>query len=155
MKYLTQYSVNFVLIAAALFLVFTYGYAEELIRDETGQVPWEIGGWGPGYQCKNAAIDIDGEVGHGLKVDGLHAICKTDDEFKVPWTASFEVVSGTLPPGLTLNKDSTISGIPRERGHWVVTIKVYNIHNVCGHAHTPGFRQELRFHITGTGKVIR
>jgi hypothetical protein len=147
--------VSLVVIAAALFWIVPRGYAEELIRDETGQVPWEIGGWGPGYQSKNAAIDIDGEVGRELKVDGLHAICKTDAEFKVPWTASFDIVSGTLPPGLTLNNDSTISGIPRERGHWVVIMKVSNIHNVCGHADTPGFTQELRFHITGSGKVIK
>ena len=142
------------IIIAALCLTASLGYAEELIKDETGQLPQEVGGWGPGYQCKNAAIDIDGEVGHMLEVQGPRTMCRTDAEFNIPWSVYSEVASGTLPPGIELNNNSSISGIPTQRGHWIVTMKISNIQNACGQPAMPGFKQQLRFHITGTGKVI-
>jgi len=147
--------IKFILVIAIFFLATGSTYAEEWIIDESGKVPSNVGGWGPGNQCKQAAIDIDGEVGHPLTVRGPHASCKTDEEYSHSWNLYPEVISGTLPPGLAINRDSSIGGIPTERGHWIVTMKASNIHDVCGvPVSSPSFTQQLRFHITGSGKVV-
>jgi hypothetical protein len=46
-----------------------------------------------------------------------------------------------------------ISGIPTERGHWIVEITMNPLY--CGGATFWGFKQKLLFHITGSGKVIQ
>lgn len=104
-----------------------------------------------GLGGKAEDIDIDGEVGHPLSVYGPTANCSTGS-----WTVNISVASGTLPPGLAVSKESStfgwIMGIPTERGHWIVTMDVSD--NACGGESYEGFTQQLRFHITGTGKVI-
>lgn len=92
--------------------------------------------------------DIDGEVGHPLTVQGPGADCPPSGH----WSANGSVISGTLPPGLTLDDGWTISGIPKERGHWIVTMELSGI--TCNDAFYNSVTQQLRFHITGTGKVI-
>ena len=95
--------------------------------------------------------DIDCEVGHRLDIVGPRAVCTMPDE---KWSGTFEIFSGVLPPGLTLNESTgNISGIPTERGHWIVTMQLSDA-SVCDAVDGTGFTQELRFHITGTGKVI-
>ena len=146
-----RHGVVLIVLGALLCLALPLAYADGPIYDETGNPLFYVFGWGGQWNYTSAGVDIDGEVGHPLTVEGLQhnsRACST------PWTADFEVAEGTLPPGLKLNTDSSISGIPTERGHWIVTMKAFNIENACGRPSTPGFTQQLRFHITGTGKVI-
>jgi|GEM_PF-2268753 len=112
--------------------------------------PEKPGFYGITEQWNSGVGDINGEVGHSLFVSSPRARCLPGQ-----WTANRYIVSGTLPPGLTLNSGpSTITGIPTERGHWIVKIKMYDIS--CNDKNFDGccsFTQELRFHISGSGKV--
>jgi hypothetical protein len=93
--------------------------------------------------------DINGEVGHPLGIRGPNARCVPGGN----WSSLGTIASGTLPPGLTMDPRSfDMGGIPRERGHWIVKVKLDNI--VCNGSSYKGFDQELRFHITGSGKVV-
>ena len=130
-----------------LCLVAACGYA---------QGPTNVTGWegktvfyiGDGSEGTVEGIDINGEVGYPLSVFQPQAHCESGG-----WNAQMEIVSGTLPPGLSFdNNNWRISGIPTERGHWIMRIKVKDIE--CNGVYCMGYTQELRFHITGTGKVI-
>ena len=106
-----------------------------------------------GHEGTVEGADINGEVGHVLDVDGPMNVGPGG----CAWTSNYAIVSGTLPPGLSIVKDRNyyfwhITGIPTERGHWVVEIQLSNIQ--CDGETYMGFTQQLRFHITGTGKVI-
>ena len=101
-----------------------------------------------GYAATVEGIDINGEVGHPVLVGYPTADCKPGGH----WSSNQEVASGTLPPGLVLNGDGSITGIPTERGHWIVMMNESNIQ--CNGESYYDFAQQLRFHITGTGKVI-
>jgi hypothetical protein len=119
--------------------------------------------------------DVDGEVGHPLSITGPRGGGGCDS-----WRAEIAVVSGQLPPGLVMGSSGDISGIPTERGHWIVTLKMANF--TCnGHRYTmagaPDVLAEdqgwenmdkcvdegsswrycslttIRFHITGSGLV--
>ena len=98
-----------------------------------------------------AGIDINGQVGYRLVVPAPTSGCAGSD-----FGYGGPVRGGaTLPPGLgwdALGND-TISGIPTERGHWIVQIERLEI--VCNGITYNGFRQELRFHITGSGRVVQ
>jgi len=101
-----------------------------------------------------SSIDVDGEVGHLFSIQGMTAACMPSHNW---WWSSMNITSGTLPPGMKMDDKGVISGIPTERGHWIVDIGVSGI--ACADAGPlPGywqnFRQEIRFHIKGTGKVI-
>ena len=136
--------------AVVLCLNAAYGYAYD----------YKVTGWnreGVNFMCSTCGAegiqwdfggtDIDGEVGHPLTVKSPTMACPGD------WYArDTRIVSGTLPPGLTFDKSGNISGIPTERGHWVMMVGMYNIQ--CNGESAKGFTQQLRFHITGTGKVI-
>jgi hypothetical protein len=66
------------------------------------------------------------------------------------------VSSGSLPPGLSMGSNGAISGIPTERGHYVVHLQVANA--TCGGISFPNMTAwgtDIRFHITGSGVVIR
>ena len=106
------------------------------------------------YCWNHNADDVEGQVGHKLYVAPPETYCEPPGHFD--WTARSEIISGVLPPGLTLNENLSITGIPTERGHWVVKLKLSNIQGPCGdpHAPLPEMPCELDFHITGTGKVI-
>lgn len=104
--------------------------------------------WWPG--------DINGEVGHRMYVDGPRLRCVgRDGGGFVSVTANASVETGAFPPGLEWSSDTWgIEGIPTERGHWIVKVRLYNVQ--CN-----GFRfdpvdyvRELRFHITGSGEVV-
>jgi len=72
------------------------------------------------------------------------------------WNVTINVVSGRLPPGLSINTQAgpEIIGIPEERGHWIVRLSVGDVY--CNKKNYPAFdsEHEVRFHISGTGKVI-
>jgi hypothetical protein len=94
--------------------------------------------------------DINGEVGHPVHVGGPRAWCLPSRRF---W-GRVSIESGVLPPGLSIDNDAyDIKGIPLERGHWIVRLRYYDIH--CGDKVYEGGSKELRFHITGSGRVIR
>ena len=101
-----------------------------------------------------ADVDVNGEVGHPVHVWGPQCNCVTNAGKSQPWSGDTRIVSASgLPPGLEFRDGDHIKGIPKERGHWIVTLELYNLE--CGGNHYKGFRQEVRFHITGTGKVIQ
>ena len=92
--------------------------------------------------------DIDGKVGYQLYVTGMRANCVPGGK----WSTSKKIItSGSLPPGLAFQGGSIIKGIPEKRGHWIVNIKVEHLY--CNDISYYGLQQELRFHITGSGKV--
>jgi hypothetical protein len=128
-----------------------------------------VGNWGD-WSAKG---DVDGEVGHPLSITGPRGGGGCDR-----WRAEVDVVSGQLPPGLAMGHGGDISGIPTERGHWIVTLKMANL--TCnGHRYTIGGEPDvlvvdqtregqeeckedghgycrlttMRFHITGSGLV--
>ena len=114
-----------------------YGWAGKRVMDFSDRpVPWALD------------ADIDGQVGYPLVVDGPRANCSDGS-----WTVQFSDTSLNMPPGLEMNMATgAITGIPRERGHWIVTLRASLIQ--CGGQDYGEFTQELRFHIAGTGKVI-
>jgi hypothetical protein len=121
--------------------------------------------------------DVDGKVGYPLSIKGPRTSSSGD------WSADFVGIdSGQLPPGLSVSeiggRRGDISGIPTERGHWVVTMKISNL-RLNGHLYTvegapdvlvenQGWKNyddcveggrgycrltTIRFHITGSGEV--
>lgn len=102
-----------------------------------------------GWNGSTSGIDIEGEIGHPLTVNGPTADCEPSRD----WSGDQRINSGKLPPGLTMDdKSGGITGIPTVRNHFVVEVELYNVQ--CGGNSYRGFTQELRFHITGTGKVV-
>lgn len=97
-----------------------------------------------------SAIDVNGQVGYPLTVYPPTAECIPKTSVK--WSASSELVSGKFPPGIGFKQgEHTITGIPTERGHWITTMKVWDVN--CNGNFYLGFTQEIRFHITGSGVV--
>jgi hypothetical protein len=99
-------------------------------------------------QWNRSQGDIDGKVGYPLEVSRPLASCPNDN-----WTSNSRIVSGDLPPGIEMKEDGRILGIPTERGHWIVQMEKYNLY--CNGQSYPlmTFRQQLRFHVSGTGEV--
>ena len=102
--------------------------------------------------------DIDGKVGYPLNVDTPRAACREnakDDTF-ITWIYNPTITSGTLPPGVAFgdsNAGFPITGIPTQRGHYIVTVASGPIN--CNGETFNGFTQQLRFHITGSGEVVQ
>lgn len=144
-----------ILLAGMAILGFLFACAADLTQEgpllQEEPVQQETGLFGRITQWNSGISDINGEVGHRLWVTGPHARCKPSGQ----WTANQRIISGTLPPGLDFEPGNfNIAGIPTERGHWVVNLTLENI--TCegmNYDQCCGFVQELRFHITGTGKV--
>lgn len=104
-------------------------------------------GWyGISTGWNNWISDIDGQVGYKLYASSPRGRCAPSGS----WTGATSIVSGNLPPGLYFESHN-ITGIPTERGHWIVKLKLSSIQ--CNGSYYKDFEQELRFHITGTGKV--
>jgi len=116
---------------------------------------YNITGWNyahcyfPGKKIGSCTgVDIDAKVGYQSHVASLRANCEPGGK----WTKSTpKIISGSLPPGLSFVRWSDIKGIPEKRGHWIVKIKIQNLY--CGGISYYGIEQELRFHVTGSGKV--
>ena len=106
-----------------------------------------------GHEGTVSGIDIDGEVGHPVTVGSPTANCQPGGN----WTLDIDIASGVLPPGLALSSKSgeygVIKGIPTKRGHWIVEMHAYDF--TCEGNSYMGFKQQLRFHIKGTGRVIQ
>ena len=116
-------------------------YYEEIHKHDAGIHDWY---WHDG--------DVNGEVGHRF----AHSVLTMDCEPNGNWGMTTTIASGSLPPGLDINSGvgPEIVGIPQERGHWIVGLSVSNVY--CNGQSYPAFSgvHEVRFHITGTGKVI-
>ena len=135
-----------------IFFTVSLGYAKfNNIKGWNHTEVWFSGA--SGEEGNVSGIDIDGEVGHPVHVGSPRANCEPGGD----WTLSVEVQSGTLPPGLSLSTRSgeygQIKGIPTKRGHWIVEMRAYNLK--CLGKNYMGFTQQLRFHISGSGRVIQ
>lgn len=105
--------------------------------------------------------DFNLEVGHPFMELGAFGICmpggtSSNSRNSINWSANTRIISGSLPPGLKVtNKHGygSIEGIPTERGHWIITQEIYNIS--CAGKFYGDEQRVLRFHITGSGKVIQ
>ena len=145
------------IIVAALCVAAKSGYAD--ISNITGwgdSRPVSYEGMDPMNKRQDGVaegLDIFGEVGHPLTVRAPTATCTSGF-----WAYDYEIISGTLPPGLSVGKEAndygSITGIPKEQGHWVVTTKVAQIQCKDEGKFYTGFHQELRFHIAGAGSEI-
>lgn len=115
---------------------------------------WAYSGvWWPGSGTGTAtAVDIDGTVGHPLTIYGPTGSTSPNG---APWSYNYRIDSGQLPPGLAFDTPSysAISGIPTERGHWIIQLEVYNLQLTTPYFSYAGFTQQLRIHITGSGEV--
>jgi len=137
----------------SLLCIGTFGFQQAARSKEAGL--HNIKGWNfascyfpSGSLGTCSGQDIDGKVGYPLFVNSPRANCKPGGD----WSMSNATISGTLPPGLTmLSAPSHIKGIPEKRGHWIVHIKVDHLY--CNGESFYGIEQELRFHITGSGRV--
>jgi hypothetical protein len=101
-----------------------------------------------GWNGTRSDIDVEGEVGHQLYVSAPTADCEPSNN----WSSNTSVSSGSLPPGLSMDEHGLISGIPTDRGHWIVEMQDSDVE--CGGQSFEGYTQQLRFHITGSGKVV-
>ena len=104
--------------------------------------------WNNSQVGEAGSQDINGEVGHPLYVRGPSTVTVPSNEAS---SSNKRIASGTLPPGMTLDAVGAVTGIPTERGHWIVTLEVYG-RSFRGVSYK-GYTQQLRFHITGSGRV--
>lgn len=116
---------------------------------KTQTVSYKPGWYGVSIGWNDWKSDIDGQIGYPLYVSPPGAFCRPS----LKWTSNTSIVSGTLPPGIAFKEGSgsALSGTPTERGHWIVKLRLSNIQ--CEGSYYKDFEQELRFHITGSGKV--
>ncbi len=112
----------------------------------TKTVAEKPGWYGISSGWNNWVSDIDGQVGYKMYVSSPRGRCAPSGS----WSGATSIVSGTLPPGLYFESHN-ITGIPTERGHWIVKLKLSSIQ--CNGSYYKDFEQEIRFHITGSGKV--
>jgi hypothetical protein len=98
--------------------------------------------------------DVDGQVGYPLDIGYPTLLCLPARK----WSGRVSIVSGQFPPGISLHdSDLSIKGIPTERGHWIVKLKLYDI-NCNGEIWQLKeyiATTEIRFHITGSGRVVK
>ena len=117
------------------------------VKGYQGQVAY-----GTGDMWTAGDVDVDGTVGHPFNIGSPTARMVPES---ASWNGDLRIVSGSLPPGLELNNSNWgITGIPTERGHWIVNIEVDNLRGSDGKGYG-GFKQQIRFHITGSGEVTQ
>lgn len=129
-----------------------------------------------GFNSWSPNGDVNGEVGHPLSITGPRG----GNGCNGGWNADTDIASGQLPPGLTMQNSGDISGIPTQRGHWIVTMKFANIrcngHHFALNGAPDVFVEHqgwkdwdkcveggvgycnlttIRFHITGSGQVVQ
>jgi hypothetical protein len=92
--------------------------------------------------------DINAEVGHPFAVYVSGACESATAQERWSYNLTY---SGSLPPGVTLG-DDRLSGIPSQRGHYIVHLKLSN--SVCLGESKQNHEEELRIHVTGSGKVL-
>jgi hypothetical protein len=158
MKYLRPSNAALVVVNAALILgVFHWvgcassPYVAPQEPDKPGYLyseTWYGRSVSPGNSAYPTEIDIDGTVGHPLTVGSMRARAVGG------WTANISVVTGELPPGLSFDQRDYITGIPTERGHWIVHLKASNLRTGVNNEYSfEDVHVILRFHITGSGEV--
>lgn len=101
----------------------------------------------PGQLGTAPDVDVDGTIGHPFTLWSPSALAIPTHN----WNGQAYVTKGTLPPGLSLGSDLKVTGIPTERGHWIVTLELETLYT-NGQSYA-GFTQVVRFHITGSGDV--
>lgn len=109
------------------------------------------GMYGSIIRWNEGVADIKGEVGHGLSIVGPRTRCEPNGK----WLGRVQIISGSFPPGVNFSQSELgITGVPKERGHWIVTIRLDQI-TCSGILYDQlAFEQELRFHISGSGRVL-
>lgn len=136
-------------LVCVVYLALLAGCASDIFQ-ESGMSNFR--GWNlQPYESIRSGAEVDGQDGHLISVYGPSGKCLPSRS----WTGRTRHISGSFPPGVHFGGDKSwdITGIPTERGHWVVKLELYNVE--CGALHYDGFQQELRFHITGSGKVVQ
>jgi hypothetical protein len=123
-------------------------------------------GWAGAYV--NGVLQVTGEVATPITpVKGPSVYCVLqsytshydDDQsglrhkFWDEWYVGGTVESGTLPPGLSMDENGTITGIPLQRGNWIVTLRAGN-ENCVGQP-VIGQSQQVIFKIGGSGVVYQ
>lgn len=113
---------------------------------------YDVTGWNGAYVSLPAqqasAIEINLEVGHKMNLARPTADCVSPTK---KWTNYTDIVSGELPPGVYIENGSEISGTPEKRGHYTAVVEQSDIN--CNDSYYGSFKQELRFHVTGSGIV--
>lgn len=112
-----------------------------------GLTGWN-GAWlNPSTDVANA-IEIDGNVGYKLELAGPTANCVSPSK---KWVAYTRIISGEFPPGIYIEEGTSIRGTPEKRGHYIAVVEKYGIK--CNDMDYGSIKQELRFHIIGSGIV--
>lgn len=103
-------------------------------------------------------VDYDLQVGYPMTLQGPEVNCYPNWRWESTPTT---IESGTLPPGMKFvhgrwgggygGMVESITGIPTERGHWIVKLRMGTI--LCNGDTYKGYVQDVRFHVTGTGVV--
>lgn len=133
-------------VSGLIILAYILMFFASATPNRTTQQKLKPGWYGISTGWNNWNSDIDGQVGYQLYVSAPTGRCEPSRS----WSANVSIVSGNLPPGLRFESHRII-GIPTERGHWIVKLRLYDIQ--CGGSYYKDFEQELRFHITGSGRV--
>jgi hypothetical protein len=103
-----------------------------------------------------SGIDIECKKGYPVNVSAPSARAVGGSN---KWNSTNNIVNNKLPPGLSFTATGGITGIPTERGHFIVTVEMTNIYvdgyppGGTGKKYYKSFRQELRFHVSGSGNV--
>ena len=112
-----------------------------------GLTGWNDAWMNPATDVANP-IEIDGKVGYKLELAGPTANCVSPSK---KWTSYIRIISGEFPPGIYIEEGTSIRGTPEKRGHYIAVVEMYGIK--CNDMDYGSMKQELRFHITGSGIV--
>jgi hypothetical protein len=136
-------------------MLMTLSACAEIYQAVTAPPAKEPGFYGVDHGWNGGSGEINGEVGHPLYVASPTAGCVNPGTGGAwgNWSSTSGIDQGTLPPGISMD-GANIKGIPTERGHWIVTLRMSNITCNDKQYDQNAFTQQLIFHITGTGQVI-
>lgn len=103
---------------------------------------YDLVGWNTG------SPDINGEVGRPLLVKGPTARCEPGRT----WTGNARIISAAWPMGISMSGTKDIWGTPTEPGNSTIEVQLDSVN--CNGQSYPGLQQQLRFHISGSGKAV-
>lgn len=66
------------------------------------------------------------------------------------WSAVAALATGALPPGLTLNSDDTITGVPTMAGDWYFSVRFTNI--VCAGKNYADQSENVNVKVAGSSR---
>jgi hypothetical protein len=161
-------SIGTKLVAAACAALFATSCATQREKVSWPAGMFGVDGWNGTNPDKQPIVQVDGEVATPLRavVGPRLAYCVpsayesygdygADPQFhenhRVRGYLGSSVLTGMLPPGLSMDGNGTISGIPLQRGNWITTLQAgtYN----CAGKIAGGFTQQIIFKIGGSGVV--